>query len=146
MNFDNSIQKKFNKRPFLGSTKWPHFDNFGNIYCFYEVTLIFLVSYSHLLMILHWIVIQAPSQSVLVLKSWVGLLPWKKIRSKIWGAKSRVQKLGHCYSKREEAAWPLLFFNNNNPVFFTLLFRPHILDLIVSKFQTLKKYQVDLTY
>ena len=28
----------------------------------------------------------------------------------------------HYYSKREEAAWPLLFLNNNDPVFFTFLF------------------------
>ena len=27
------------------------------------------------------------------------------------------KKQGHCYSKREEAAWPLLFLNNNDPVF-----------------------------
>ena len=32
------------------------------------------------------------------------------------------KKLGHCYSKREEAAWSLLFLNNNDPVFCTLLF------------------------
>ena len=24
---------------------------------------------------------------------------------------------GHCYSKREEAAWPILFLNNNDPIF-----------------------------
>ena len=37
--------------------------------------------------------------------------------SKIWVAKSMVQKTqGNCYSKREEAAWPLLFLNNNDPV------------------------------
>ena len=29
------------------------------------------------------------------------------------GAKNQ----GHCYSKREEAAWPLLFLNNNDPAF-----------------------------
>ena len=29
------------------------------------------------------------------------------------GAKNQ----GHCYSKREEAAWSLLFLNNNDPVF-----------------------------
>ena len=29
---------------------------------------------------------------------------------------------GHCYSKREEAAWPLLFLNNNDPVFCSLFF------------------------
>ena len=31
--------------------------------------------------------------------------------------KQGAKKQGHCYSKREEAAWPLLFFNNNDPVF-----------------------------
>ena len=36
--------------------------------------------------------------------------------------KQAVKKQGHCYSKREEAAWPLLFLNNYDPVFFTLLF------------------------
>ena len=28
---------------------------------------------------------------------------------------------GHCCSKREEAAWPLLFLNNNDPFFFLWL-------------------------
>ena len=37
---------------------------------------------------------------------------------KNWGAK----KQGHCYSERETAAWPLLFLNNNDPDFYTLLF------------------------
>ena len=50
-----------------------------------------------------------PSQSaptVLVLKTWVVLWPWKKMGSKY-----------------EEAAWHLLFFlNNNDPVFCTLFF------------------------
>ena len=32
------------------------------------------------------------------------------------------KKQGHCYSKREEAAWPLLFYDNNDPVFCTLFF------------------------
>ena len=32
------------------------------------------------------------------------------------------KKQGHCYSKREETAWPLLFLNNNDPVFSNLLF------------------------
>ena len=27
------------------------------------------------------------------------------------------KKTGCCYSKREEAIWPLLFLNNNDPVF-----------------------------
>ena len=42
MNFDNSIQFFFffTKRPLLGSMKWPHFDDFGKIYCFYVVTSI----------------------------------------------------------------------------------------------------------
>jgi hypothetical protein len=84
----------------------------------------------------------------------------QKIGCKKQGAKSRVQKVGckkqgHCYSKREgvawpllflnnndpvfctchsdreDAAWPLLFFNNNVPVFCTLLFAAHILDLFL---------------
>ena len=38
----------------------------------------------------------------------------------------------------------LLFLNNNDPVFFTLLFTTHILDPFSKKFQTLKKYQADL--
>ena len=53
------------------------------------------------------------------------------------------KKQGHCYSKREEAACPLLFWNNNDLVFCTLLFATHILDFFL-KFQTLKKYQADL--
>ena len=36
--------------------------------------------------------------------------------------KAGSKKQGHCYSKREEAAWHLLFLNNNDPVFFTFLF------------------------
>ena len=40
-----------------------------------------------------------------------------------------MQKQGHCYSKREEAAWPFLFLNNNDLVFCTLLFATQILDL-----------------
>jgi hypothetical protein len=52
------------------------------------------------------------------------------------GPKYGVQKAGckkqsHFYSKREEAAWPHLFLNNNDLVFCTLFFAPHILDLIV---------------
>ena len=40
--FDNSTQKNFffTKRPFLGSMKWPNFDDFGKIYYFYVVTSI----------------------------------------------------------------------------------------------------------
>ena len=33
-----------------------------------------------------------------------------------------LKKQGHCYSKREEARLPLLFLNNNDPVFCNLLF------------------------
>ena len=41
----------------------------------------------------------------------------KKIRSKIWNWKKQgAKKQGHFYSKREEAAWLLLFLNNNDPV------------------------------
>ena len=43
--------------------------------------------------------------------------------------KAGCKKQGHCYSKREESAWLLLFLNNNDPVFSTLLFATHILDL-----------------
>ena len=54
-----------------------------------------------------------------------------KKRSKIWVAKSRVQKKqGHCYSKREQARLPFLILSNNDPVFFcTLIFANHILNL-----------------
>ena len=47
------------------------------------------------------------------------------------GCKKQVaKKQGHCYSKKEEARLPLLFLNNNDPVFCTtLLFAIHILDL-----------------
>jgi hypothetical protein len=48
------------------------------------------------------------------------------------------------YSKTEEVRLPLLFLNNNDPLFCTLLFATHILDLVFLKFQTLKKYQVNL--
>ena len=36
--------------------------------------------------------------------------------------KQGAKKQGHCYSKREEAAWPFLFLINKDPVFCTLLF------------------------
>ena len=32
--------------------------------------------------------------------------------------KAGSKKQGHCYSKSEEAAWPLLFLNKNDPVLF----------------------------
>ena len=40
------------------------------------------------------------------------------------------KKQGHCYSKREETRLPLLFLNNNDPVFCNLLFSGPYLDLI----------------
>ena len=54
--------------------------------------------------------------------------------------KAGSKKQGHCYFKREEARLPILFLNKNDPVFWHSVF----LDLIFLKFQTLKKYQVDL--
>ena len=32
------------------------------------------------------------------------------------------KKQGQCYSKREDAAWPFFFLNNNDPVFCNQLF------------------------
>ena len=65
---------------------------------------------------------KSPSQSVptiLVLKT---LWPWKK-KVQNMGCKKQGAKIqGHCYTKREKAAWLLLFLNNNDPVFCTLLF------------------------
>ena len=62
---------------------------------------------------------QPPSQSactILVLKTWVGLWTWKKVQN--MGCKKQgAKKQGHCYSKREEAAWSFLFLNYNDPVF-----------------------------
>ena len=40
--------------------------------------------------------------------------------------KVECNKQGHFYSKREEANLPLLFLNNNDPVFCNLLFQFHI--------------------
>ena len=72
-----------------------------------------------------FIATHSPSQSaptILVLKTWVVLWPWKKIRSKIWSAKSRVQKTRSLLFKKRRGSCPLLFLNNNDPVFCTLLF------------------------
>ena len=38
--------------------------------------------------------------------------------------KQGAKKQGHCYSKREEAAWPLLFLNKNDPVFSPCFLQP----------------------
>ena len=69
--------------------------------------------------------IQSPSQSVptiLVLKNRVGLWTWKKPGPKYGVQKAGCKKQGQCYSKREKARLSLLFLNNNEPVFCTLLF------------------------
>jgi hypothetical protein len=62
----------------------------------------------------------------------------KKFRSK---KKPGAKKPGCCYSKREESIWPLLFLNNNDPVFLHPAF---FWTWVFFQFQTLKKYQVDL--
>ena len=41
----------------------------------------------------------------------------KKNRAPCFFQKAGCKNQGHCYSKREEAAWSLLFLNNNDPVF-----------------------------
>ena len=73
-----------------------------------------------------------PSQSaptILVLKTWVGLWPWKK-RSKVWVAKSRVQKNRVIVIQKEKMPGCLFsFLNKNDPVFCTLHLAIHILDL-----------------
>ena len=52
-----------------------------------------------------------------------------KKRSKKWVAKKQgAKKVGYFYSKREKAAWPLLFLNNNDPGFLHPIFATHILD------------------
>ena len=56
--------------------------------------------------------------------------PEKKSGPKHGVQKTGCKKPGHCYSKRDEARLPLLFLNKNDSVFCTLLFAPHILDLM----------------
>jgi hypothetical protein len=58
--------------------------------------------------------------------------------------KAGYKKHCHCYQKREKARLPLLFLNNNDPGFFTKLFSGPYFSPNFLKFQTLKKYQVDL--
>ena len=41
----------------------------------------------------------------------------EKTRHPDYFKKQGAKNQGHCYSKREEAAWSLLFLNNNDPVF-----------------------------
>ena len=52
----------------------------------------------------------------------------KKLGPKYGVQKAGRKKQGRCYSKREDAAERLLLLINNDPVFCTLLFAPHILD------------------
>ena len=58
--------------------------------------------------------------------------------------KAGCKKQGHCYSKKEDAAWPLLFLNKKDPVFCTLLFSGPYFGLDPDQYQTLKIYQVNL--
>ena len=54
----------------------------------------------------------------------------EKKGSKIWVSKSRVKKTRSLLFKKRRGSCPLLFLNNNDPVFCTLLFASHIFDLI----------------
>ena len=47
--------------------------------------------------------------TILVLKTRVGLCSWKKIKHPAFWKKQGAKNQGHCYAKREEAAWYLLF-------------------------------------
>ena len=61
--------------------------------------------------------IQLPSQSaptILFLKTRVGFVTLKKIGHPVFYKKQGAKNQGNCYSKREEAAWSLLFLNNND--------------------------------
>ena len=64
---------------------------------------------------------QSPNQSastILVLKTWVGLWPWKKSGPKYGPEKIRLQKTGSLLFKKRRSSCPLLFLNNNDPVNF----------------------------
>ena len=54
----------------------------------------------------------------------------KKSGPKYEPEKSREQKTGTLLFKKEEAAWPLLFLNQNDPVFSPCFIQVHVLDLI----------------
>ena len=58
--------------------------------------------------------------------------------------KSREQKTGTLLFKKRRGRWLLLFLNNNDPVFCTLLFSGPYFGPDFFKFHALKKYQVDL--
>ena len=93
----------------------------GGIFCFILSRKIWTWNETHLITL-------SPSQSartiIIILKTWVGLWPWKK--GPKYGLQeartARCKKQGHFYPKREEFRLPLLFLNNNDPVFYTLLF------------------------
>ena len=61
------------------------------------------------------------------------------VNLKIWNAKSRVQKTRSLLFKKRRGSYPLLFLNNNDLVFCTLLFAPHILDPVFFKVPDPKK-------
>ena len=69
--------------------------------------------------------------------------PEKKLGPK-YGVQNTGCKQRYCYSKREEAAWPLLFLNSIDPVFLHPAFCAPYFGQIFVKFQILKKYQVNL--
>ena len=82
---------------------------------------------------------QSPSQSVptiLVLKNRVGLWTWKKPGPKYGVQKAGCKKQGQCYSKREKARLSLLFLNNNDPAFCTLLFATYFFGPFFLSFRT----------
>ena len=73
----------------------------------------------------------SPSQSVLtilVLKTWVGLWPWKKSGQKYGMQKAGCKKQGHYYSKREEGSCLFSFWMTMTlffaPCFLTPYFGP----------------------
>ena len=90
-----------------------------------------------------------PSQStptILVLKTWVGLWPWKKNQVQNMDLKKARWKKNRVVVVQKEKKPSCLFsFWITMTLFFApCFFQVHILDLIFIKFQTLKKYQVDL--
>ena len=62
----SKTKKIFTKRPFLGSMKWPHFDEFGNICCFYVMTtskLFILISFWGKLFNIVWVPVNMQNAS-----------------------------------------------------------------------------------
>ena len=68
----------------------------------------------------HWNALLV-AQSICTQYSWFEnqgrFVTLKKIRHPAFWKKQGAKNQGHCYSKREEAAWSLFFLNNNDPVF-----------------------------